>query len=252
MDALVPTVAVLALADGFSIGTLLIPVFMLLTPRRVRAGRVLAYLGTIALFYLAIGVLFTLGLANVVDTAAGLLASPAGQVGRLIVGAALLVAAFAVGADRPGRAVPGSPGRIARWRDRLLNDGTPRRVVVGVALAAGVIEVATMLPYLAAMTMLAEADLSSSARIAALAGYCALMIAPALVLLGLRVFAHAAVRRPLERLGAWLERTGRENTAWILGIVGFLIARGAAAELGLFEALGALLGGIGTDDGDPG
>lgn len=38
-----------------------------------------------------------------------------------------------------------------------------------------------------------------------------------------------------------MERTGAENTAWILGIIGFLIARSAATELGLFEALGRLL-----------
>ena len=39
-----------------------------------------------------------------------------------------------------------------------------------------------------------------------------------------------------------MERTGRENTAWIIGIVGFLVARGAATELGLFERLGDILG----------
>ncbi|WP_282848671.1 hypothetical protein [Microbacterium oxydans] len=38
-----------------------------------------------------------------------------------------------------------------------------------------------------------------------------------------------------------MERTGAENTAWIIGIIGFLIARSAATELGLFEAIGSFL-----------
>ena len=34
-----------------------------------------------------------------------------------------------------------------------------------------------------------------------------------------------------------MQRTGAENTAWIIGILGFLIARAAATELGLFDLL---------------
>jgi hypothetical protein len=113
---------------------------------------------------------------------------------------------------------------------------------MAVAVGAGVVEVATMLPYLVAMGMLAEAPLGMPVRIAALAGYCAVMILPAVVLLALRVVAAPVVERPLGRLAAWMERTGRENTAWIIGIVGFLVARGAATELGLFDRMSALLG----------
>ena len=50
------------------------------------------------------------------------------------------------------------------------------------------------------------------------------------------------VQRPLERFAAWMERTGAENTAWIVGIIGFLIARSAATELGIFDALSRLGG----------
>ncbi|HEY1105310.1 MAG TPA: GAP family protein, partial [Agromyces sp.] len=131
-------------------------------------------------------------------------------------------------------------GRISRWRDRLLSDAASPANVMAVALAAGLIEVATMLPYLVAMGMLAEADLAAPMRFAALAGYCAVMIAPALLLLALRIVAAPLVQRPLERLAAWLERTAAENTAWILGIVGFLVARGAASELGLFDLVDTL------------
>lgn len=274
------TLGVLALLDGLSVGTLLIPVFLLLAPGRVRVGRVLLYLLTIAVFYLAVGILFTLGLVNLVDVAQDFLASTGGQIARLVVGATLLAAALFMGggSSAKAKAAPTSPGasspasggispssgmlrtaatgtdglpgtlepapatRLTRWRDRLLAPEASGAAVMAVAVGAGLVEVATMLPYLVAMGMLAEAPLAMPVRFAALAGYCAVMILPAVVLLLLRVVAAPLVERPLARLAAWMERTGRENTAWIMGIVGFLVARGAATELGLFERLGDILG----------
>lgn len=279
------TLGVLALLDGLSIGTLLIPLFLLLAPGRVRVGRVLLYLVTIAAFYLAVGILFMLGLVNLVDVAQEFLSSTAGQIARLVVGGALLVAALFMGgsaatqkkrdASTPatsdpraeyssltGMPVPPTPAapaaglaaaetaaparqtptRLTRWRDRLLSPDASGAAVMAVAVAAGLVEVATMLPYLVAMGMLAEAPITMPLRFGALAAYCVVMVVPAVILLVLRLVAAPVVERPLTRLAAWMERTGRENTAWIVGIVGFLIARGAATELGLFEALDRLLG----------
>ncbi|WP_194410105.1 GAP family protein [Microbacterium cremeum] len=275
------TLGVLALADGLSIGTLLIPVFLLLAPGRVRVGRVLLYLVTIAAFYLGVGILFTLGLVNLVDVAQDFLSSTGGQVARLVVGAALLVSSFFIGGSSsakvkdaataphstgigatsspendlspvtgvPRAAMAGSAGpaepaptRLTRWRDRLLAPEVSGAAVMAVAVGAGLVEVATMLPYLVAMGMLAEAPIAMPVRFGALAAYCGVMVLPAVVLLVLRVAAAPLVERPLTRLAAWMERTGRENTAWIVGIVGFLIARGAATELGLFDRIGDILG----------
>lgn len=285
------SLALLALIDGLSVGTLLIPVFLLLHPGRVRAGRILLYLVTIAAFYLVVGLLFLWGLVNLVDVASDFLASPTGLVVRLLVGAALLITAFVMptgdkqsketpagagtpsvaaapqvspstgmpgrdtpapatltppppspAADQAGATAAPRPGRITRWRERLLDPRTRGTAVMAVAIAAGVVEVATMLPYIVAMTMLADAAVDTPLRVLSLAGYCALMILPAIVLLVLRIVAAPLVQRPLERFAAWMERTGAENTAWIIGIIGFLIARSAATELGLFEALGGFLG----------
>lgn len=287
------SLALLALIDGLSVGTLLIPVFLLLHPGRVRAGRILLYLVTIAGFYLLVGLLFLWGLVNLVDVASDFLSSPGGLITRLVVGSALLITAFAMptgdkasrgttppeaaspvasapqvspwtsmstaddthasaGMRPPPAAAPAStagaeadaaprPGRITRWRERLLDPRTRGTAVMAVAIAAGVVEVATMLPYIVAMTMLADAGIDAPLRVLSLVGYCALMILPAIVLLILRIVAAPLVRRPLERFAAWMERTGAENTAWIIGIIGFLIARSAATELGLFEALGSFL-----------
>lgn len=280
------SLALLALIDGLSVGTLLIPVFLLLHPGRVRAGRILLYLATIAAFYLLVGLLFLWGLVNLVDVASDFLASPAGLVIRLLVGGALLITAFVMPTGDKGAKVastaassaaataqvspetgvptavdasgssmmappppasavttePASrPGRITRWRERLLDPRTRGTAVMAVAIAAGLVEIATMLPYIVAMTMLADAGIDTPLRVLSLVGYCALMILPAVVLLLLRIVAAPLVQRPLERFAAWMQRTGAENTAWIIGIIGFLIARSAATELGLFQAIGSFL-----------
>lgn len=278
------SLALLALIDGLSVGTLLIPVFLLLHPGRVHARRILLYLGTIAAFYLLVGLLFLWGLVNLVDVASDFLASPAGLIIRLLVGGALLITAFVMptgdksaaaaslsaslpasasvlpGTDLPtaheasGSSITTPPpapaavaepraraGRITRWRERLLDPRTRGTAVMAVAVAAVLVEVATMLPYIVAMTMLADAGIDTPLRVLSLVGYCALMILPAVVLLVLHLVAAPLVQRPLERFAAWMERTGAENTAWIIGIIGFLIARSAATELGLFQAIGSFL-----------
>lgn len=257
--------ALLALLDGLSVGTLLIPLFFLIAPGRPRVARISLYLGTITLFYLAVGVLFTLGLVGIVDTGRQFLDSALGQTALLIVGVVLLVIGLLTGvsdsrqrkdeqvraarvaesvaregsvhsaglATVPAQETTGRSGRILRWRDQLLADGTSRGTVVVVALATGLMEVATMLPYLIGMTLLADAPIGMPGRVTMLTGYCLVMIVPALALLAARLVAARVVDEPLQRLTAWMQRTGAENTAWILGILGFLLARAAATQLGI-------------------
>lgn len=261
MDPALPlTLAVLALVDSLSVGTLVIPLLLMLAPR-LRPGRIVLYLVVIATFYLAVGAAALAGFEAIADGARALLESTPGRIAQLLVGVALLVGSFFIGSgDKAARsatvpaqpvaahAMPGTsslagpdaaapvarPGRIARWRDRLVGDDAHAGVVVVVALGAGVVELATMLPYLAAMGALVDSPLAFEGRLLALVAYCAVMVAPAALLLLVRMAAARLVEAPLRRLAAWLEREGPETTAWIVGIVGFLIARGAASELGLF------------------
>ncbi len=270
----------LALIDSLSIGTLLIPLFLLLKPGRVRVGRILLYLATIAGFYLLVGLMFLWGFVNLASVATEFLSSPAGATVRLVVGAALLLASFLIpsGKTRSGTAEPSAhvasaasvpagsasqsrgstplhppapvptkhvvvaprPGRLARWRERLLDPRTRGTAVMLVAIAAGLVEVATMLPYIVAMSALADAGVSAPTRVIALVAYCLVMIVPAVLLLVARVVAAPLVTKPLARLAAWMERTGSETTAWIVGIIGFLILRSAAVDLRLFDMLGEL------------
>lgn len=235
------TLGALALVDSLSVGTLLIPLFFLVAPGRVRVARVLLYLSTIAVFYFLVGIALTAGAEAILAGAADLLETPAARWVQLVVGVGLLAGSFLIDRKRPDAAEPRGPGRISGWRDRAMGDGSAW-IVFTLALGAAVIELATMLPYLGAVGLITAAELPAELWIGVLAAYCVLMVVPALVLLAARVLARRLVEPPLARLTAWLERNSAENTAWIVGIVGFLIARDAAAQLGLF-GLGGSGGG---------
>ncbi|MGX5657749.1 GAP family protein [Geodermatophilus nigrescens] len=250
MDLALLALVPLALVDSTSVGTLLLPIWFLLAPGRVRARRLLVFLGTIAGFYLLVGLALLAGAEALRDRAAGLGDASALTVAQLLLGVTLFASSFAMGRRRDGSR---RSGRVLRWRNRAVGggesggegggEGGGTGVLVGLALGAGLLELATMLPYLAAIGLLGGSGLSPVLRGGVLAGYCLVMVLPALLLLALRLLAARQVEPLLARVGSWLERTGAETTAWVVGIAGFLLARDA---LGRLPALTGWLDGLGT------
>ncbi|WP_258724671.1 GAP family protein [Cellulomonas sp. NS3] len=245
---------VLALIDSTSFGTLLIPVWFLLVPGRVRARRVLVFLGTVATFYLVVGLVLMSGARAALGSGSGLREGTAGSVVQLVLGGALLLWALAYrtpradadgsgsagGADGAGPGgVSGGPatatrrqGRLTRWRDRAMSgEAGGVGALVGLAVAAAAVELGSMLPYLGAIRLLTGSDLTWAERATVLVGYCLVMVLPALVLLAGRLVAARAVEPLLGRVARWMERSAGETTAWVLGIVGFLLARDALTRL---------------------
>jgi hypothetical protein len=223
--ALLGSLAVLALIDSTSFGTLLIPIWLLMHPGGVRAGRILIFLGTVAVFYFTIGVAVALGADAFLPQISRLLDTRPVAWTQLVVGVALFFLSFRL--DRKGKNASGG-GRLARWRERALTDGSAAGLA-GLALAAAGAEVTTMLPYLAAIGLLTTAELAAGPIALVMAGYCLLMIVPALVLLGGRLAAGDRITPLLTRIGDWMARSNA--LSWIVGIVGFLLARDAAVRL---------------------
>jgi len=95
-----------------------------------------------------------------------------------------------------------------------------------------------MLPYLGAITLLTTSDVDSSAVPLVLAGYCVVMVLPAIVLLVARIAARSKVEPLLRRLDAWIAKKASSAIGWILAIVGFLVARDAVARLFFPQLLG--------------
>jgi hypothetical protein len=294
--------AVLALVDSTSFGTLLIPVWLLLAPGRLRPGRILLFLTTVAVFYFAAGLAILFGAGFVVENYGTFFESRGFSVLLLGAGIALLAWSFQLeakakrekaarvpaqmptladqpgangsGADFPGRAgsvpggvgsvpkgagsVPGSDsgmqhgvsgdgpaaagtaagtlpsGRLARWRYRAVGSDSQSggaAALVGLALAAATLELATMLPYLGAIGLISTADLAWPLPGVVLAAYCTLMIAPALVLLGARLTAARRVDPVLKKLDGFLSRTSTNTLSWVTGILGVVLVINTAGHV---------------------
>lgn len=243
MDWIGP-LAVLALVDSTSFGTLLIPLWLMLAPR-TRSGRIVLYLATVAAAYLLLGILIFAGVTAAADAVADGLASRPGQILRLGAGLVLLVLGLTIepltkegkrkrAVKREQRIAERGPTRWQRWRAAVTDDDTAPTALVVLALTAVAIEAASMVPYLAAMGILSTAGLSFSASAGVLAAYCLVMIAPALVLLGARLALQERIAPALARFEGWLTRSSREAAAWVLFLLGAWLAAGAADQLGLF------------------
>jgi hypothetical protein len=229
--ALVGSLVVLALLDSTSIGTFFVPLMLLLVPGRPRLAPIVGYLATIAVFYLALGVLVMLGGTALFDVLGDALTSTPAYWVQLVAGVGLFALSFRF--DPKRRAKKGkSP--TGNWSARVRRATGSTRTLMGLALTAGVLEVATMFPYLGAIALIAGADLELLTGVAVLAGYCLVMILPALVLLAVRLVLAERVTPLLTRVNDWFEKHAMGATGWILAIVGFLVARDAAFRLGFF------------------
>jgi hypothetical protein len=229
--ALIGSLVVLALLDSTSIGTFFVPLVLLLVPGRPRLAPILGYLATIAVFYLALGVLVMVGGTALFDVLGDALTSTPAYWVQLVLGVGLFALSFRFDPKRrakKGRSPTGS------WSARVQRATGSTRTLMGLALTAGMLEVATMFPYLGAIALIAGAGLAPGVDVAVLAGYCVVMVLPALVLLGVRLVLAERVTPLLTRVNNWFEKHAIGATGWILAIVGFLVARDAAFRLGFF------------------
>lgn len=225
--ALLATLVVFALLDSTSIGTLFIPLWLLLQPGRVAVGRILAYLATIACFYFVVGVAIMLGAASLAEPLSRILDSVVALYFQLAIGIGLFALSFRFDPKRREQ----ETDRTQRWRTRVANRSSSVTGLMGIAVLAGVLELAMMLPYLGAIGLLTTSAIDWSVRILLLGGYVVVMVVPAIVLLIIRLLAYDWIEPWLERLSGWMDRHADEATGWVLAIVGFLVARGAAARL---------------------
>lgn len=234
------SLAVLALLDSMSFGTLLVPVWLLMAPGRVSFGRVGLFLATVTAMYFAIGLALLLGASALFDAFTNLRHTDGFLVGQFIVGAVLVIVSHQMdnkrARERAAQQAASGTGRLARWREKAM--GSERAstrttaTIMALAVAAVAVEVATMVPYLAAIGIITTAGPAWPANAALLAGYCLVMILPALVLTVGRLVARNALEGPLTRLDRWLTKHAQSTAAWAIGIIGVILALRAVYELG--------------------
>ena len=212
----------LALLDTMSVSTLLVPVWFLLAPGELRYRNVFGYLLVLAVGYLVLGAGLAAGFSALRRQATDFLDSPVGDLLVTVLGLALLLFAAWYGLlRRPDGA--GEEGRLSRWRDAVVGPNAAARGVVVVGVVAVLLEAAMMIPYLIAIDTLERAGTGPAATTLLLAVYCLVMVLPAAVLTMGRMVAGGLLAPVLHRINNWIRRNEREDTAWLLAIVGVLL-----------------------------
>jgi Sap, sulfolipid-1-addressing protein len=117
--------------------------------------RLLVYLATIASFYLLVGVALVLAVDAALHSFGDIANQPAVLWAQLVIGVALFVLCWRYDSGRRRRR--GEPDRATRWRARVLHEQASTGGLARLALTAGALELLTMLPYLAAVGLLASA-----------------------------------------------------------------------------------------------
>ena len=239
---LLAPLALLALIDSTSFGTLLIPLWLMSVPDRPRPERMVLFLATVAAFYLLLGIALLLGASMLLDALRQTGNAQLLRIAQLVVGIGLIVLGVrmqpwtkagkerrvARRAEKPAR---NGPSFLMRIRGHATDASAPVGAIIIFALTAAGIEAASMIPYLAAIGLLTSSELSLAGRIVVLLGYCLLMITPALLLLVARLMLHVHVSPVLVRLEASLSRNASEVMAWWVSLVGLWL---------VFDGLNAL------------
>lgn len=210
----------LALMDSTSIGTLVLPLLIIVLARKVDWASLGFYLSVVAGLYFLIGIVLLTGAGVAKEAFSDALESKPAYVAQLILGVALFILSFRIGRDGKNA----SEQRVNRLVERAT--GSPA-ALASLALTAVLMEIATMIPYLGAIGLLTASDWSWPARFGVLAGYCLVMLLPVLVIMVLASLFGNRLWGRIERFSRWIARETEETMAWIIGIVGFFLAAGA-------------------------
>jgi hypothetical protein len=217
---------VLALVDSTSMGTLVIPLILLVVgtggARRV-TGRTLLYLLVIGAFYLLLGIVLLAGLLPLLERFGHLLASPQAMVLLAAAGVALVVWSFRIDPKAIEKRGGDPEASARRWTARARRVSGRPAALVTLALGAGLIEAASMIPYLAALGIIADLGIGLPRGALVLVGYCAVMILPGALLCGARLALGERGDGLLERAHDRAVKHASGAFSWTIGIIGVLV-----------------------------
>lgn len=216
----------LALLDSTSLGTLVIPLGLVVRRRRVDPGPMSVYFMTVCAVYFALGVALLAGIDVLAEIILPMTRTDAFRWVGLVLGVGL--ALFGILAPGPKKPDPAGPGPAA---SRPAPVGLGATIALG--LSAALTEAATMVPYIAATGIIAGMDTGWVGRMVVLAGYCLVMVAPAGLLIGVAALRGDRFFGRLERIIPRLEYEAKVTLLWIAAIVGLHMAATNAVALGL-------------------
>ncbi|MCM3342557.1 GAP family protein [Paenibacillus sp. MER TA 81-3] len=203
------SVGALSLLDTLSPATLGVTVYILLTVKERLVPRLLVYLMTVAGFYFVVGASLMLGLDAVFESVSGIFQNQVVSWIMAIVGGALFIGSFYV----PTKKV----SEPRRPKSKSIG------AMIGLGFTTSLIEVATALPYFAAIGLMTTAQLTTVQWVPILAAYNFIMVLPPLVLIGLHLVFGRLMQNPLEKLRVKIAKSTGSALSWIMCIAGLIL-----------------------------
>ncbi|KOP68639.1 hypothetical protein AMS62_27940 [Bacillus sp. FJAT-18019] len=203
------SIGALSLLDTLSPATLGVTVYLLLTGKERLILRLFVYLSTVAGFYFLVGIALMLGMDALLQSVNAIFQNRTVSWIMAIVGGVLFVASFFV----PTKKTP-EPRRPKSQR---------LGAMVGLGLTTSLLEVATALPYFAAIGLMTTAHLSLLQWIPLLAAYNVVMVLPPLILLGLHLVFGRVMQKPLEKLRMKSAQSSGSVLSWVMCIAGVIL-----------------------------
>ncbi|AWP28032.1 hypothetical protein PVOR_15769 [Paenibacillus vortex V453] len=203
------SIGVLSLLDMLSPAALGVTVYLLLTERDRLISRLGVYLVTVAGFYFLVGAALMLGLGAVMKSISDIFQNRTVSWMMAILGGVLFVASFYVPTKK----------KSEPRRPKSKSFGA----MIGLGFTTSLIEVATALPYFAAIGLMTTAQLNTVQWVPILAAYNMVMVLPPLILLGLHLVLGRVMQRPLEKLRVKIAESSGSLLSWVLCIAGVIL-----------------------------
>lgn len=202
-------IGALALLDMFSPSIIGVSVYVLLVAKKQQIRLLLTYLITVALFYFSTGIFLMLGLGVIFNPISNLLDSYSARLIMTIVGAALFIGSWLV----PKRKTNGAP------KPKSLHVSS----MVALGFTTSILEVATALPYFAAIGILTSNQIEFYEWLPLLAGYNLIMIAPGIILLCFHLLFRRFMNKPLRKIQTLFDQRTSSTLSWVMFFVGLIL-----------------------------
>lgn len=203
------SIGAMALLDTLSPAVLGISVYMLLTPRKNSKKLLLIYLFTVAVFYFTVGLILMLGLESIMTPISNALDSDIVRIAMTIVGGALFVGSWFV--PKKDSSQPNLPKSM----------GVITMILLGVSTS--LLEVATAIPYFAAIGIMTKANLTMALWLPILIGYNLIMILPSILLIVFQLIVGRWSRFILEKINNSFSKSEDSALSWVMCIVGLIL-----------------------------
>lgn len=202
-------IGTLALLDMFSPSIIGVSVYILLVAKKKQTRLLLTYLMTVGLFYFSTGIFLMLGLGVIFSPISNLLDSYSARLIMTIVGGVLFIGSWLV----PKRTASGSP------KPKSFHVSS----MVALGFTTSILEVATALPYFAAIGILTSNQIVFYEWLPLLAGYNLVMIAPGIILLCLHLLFRRFMNKPLRKIQTLFDQRTSSTLSWIMFFVGLIL-----------------------------